>query len=333
MEIHYFQRYSLKENVVTNNTMLLIQRLYYFSQEKFGKILTKMMEKKDNDFNVNIQWFEQTRNKNSVPDAQIRQNSFNILVETKLNKNFDINQIDAHIKSFDGTDKYQIMLTLSPYEMDKNQEEEIQNMIKDKENTYHIHITFEKLIQLIDEEIDKSKDYEFYEILSDYERFCSEEGILNNAGNLLRVVPTGASFDNNIKFNIYYDKSEHGYTEHNFIGLYINKEVRKVGEIKYIVDVNLDKNEFKKIRGEGEITETIKNNIIAIINLTKETNGWNIDKEHRFFIVDRFYDTSFKKISKGGIMGKLMFNIESEVGKKVESAEELANELRGKEWT
>lgn len=333
MDIHYFQRYSKKENVVTNNTMLLLQRLYYFSQEKFCNILARLMEEKSNEFNIYIEWFEQPKFKKSTPDAQIRQNGFNILVETKLGENFDMDQIKAHIEGFESQDTYKIMLTLSPFEMKEEEEEEIKRLIKDKKNTYHIHLTFEKLIQLIDDEIDKSKDYQFYEILSDYERFCSEERILNNAGNLLRVVPTGASYDENVKYNMYYDKAQHGYADHKYLGLYINKEVRKIGEIKYIVDVDLDKNEFKKIKGNGELPEELKNNIIEMIRIAKENNGWSIEQDHRFFIVDKFYDTSFKKITKGGIIGKRIFNVKFETGKNVKNAEELAEALIGKEWT
>ncbi len=38
-EIHYFQRYSQKENVITNNTLLLFSRLYNHSPQKFNLFL------------------------------------------------------------------------------------------------------------------------------------------------------------------------------------------------------------------------------------------------------------------------------------------------------
>jgi len=37
--IHYFQRYSQKENMVTNNTMLLFSRLYHHSTNQFNQFL------------------------------------------------------------------------------------------------------------------------------------------------------------------------------------------------------------------------------------------------------------------------------------------------------
>jgi hypothetical protein len=38
-EIHYFPRYSQRENVVTNNTLLLLLRLYQYNRFKFEKFL------------------------------------------------------------------------------------------------------------------------------------------------------------------------------------------------------------------------------------------------------------------------------------------------------
>ena len=39
MKVHYFQRYSTKENVATANTMLLFSRLYSYSPNKFFDFL------------------------------------------------------------------------------------------------------------------------------------------------------------------------------------------------------------------------------------------------------------------------------------------------------
>lgn len=330
MNIHYFQRYTEKENVVTNNTMLLLQRFYYYSPDKFDKILTKLMENIDNEFNINIQWSTQLKCEKSVPDAQIRQNSFNILVETKLGRFFDINQIQRHLSSFTGKDKYEIMLTLSPKGILQEQKMQIENLMKENNKVKHIHLTFEELIQLIDDELDRNRDYEFYEILDDFEKYCSESGLLNNNENVLRVVPTGVTYYDNIKYNMYYDNKDNGYMEHAYLGLYKDKAVRQIGRIKYNVVIEIEDN--KIIKGAENLTEEIKKNILEMAKLAK-THGYSIDKNHRFFIVDKFYETNFEKITKSGIMGKRRFFIDSIIGKKVKSAEELAENLKDKKWS
>ena len=37
--VHYFQRYSQPENVVTNNTLLLLSQLYNYSPKKFSEMI------------------------------------------------------------------------------------------------------------------------------------------------------------------------------------------------------------------------------------------------------------------------------------------------------
>ena len=39
MQVHYFQRYQQKENVMTANTLLLLSRLYDYSPRKFYRFL------------------------------------------------------------------------------------------------------------------------------------------------------------------------------------------------------------------------------------------------------------------------------------------------------
>lgn len=326
MNIHYFQRFSQRENIATNNTMLLLQRLQGYSFDIFEKVLKNIIK---DDFDINITWKTQVKKDESVPDAQIRQKSFNILVETKMGREFDNSQIERHINSFDGKCDYQVMLTLSPFNMLVEQNKDIKNLVLAKENVIHKHITFDELIQTIDNELDESRDIEFYDILNDFEQFCSESFLLNNSDNVLRVVPTGLSYEDNIKYNLYYDKRENGYVPHSFLGLYKDKAVRQIGKIKYIVDVEIENG--KIIKSSQELSDGIKNNILEAVNKAHNYN-YNIETGHKFFIVDKFYETNFEKVSKFGIMGKRKFFIDSIIGKKVESAEELAELLKDKHW-
>jgi len=95
------------------------------------------------------------------------------------------------------------MLTLSPFDMEVEQKTKIDEIIKSKQvAVIHKHITFDELIQLIDNELDDNRDSEFYEILNDFEQYCSECYLLNNADNVLRVVPAGVSYEDNIKYNL-----------------------------------------------------------------------------------------------------------------------------------
>ena len=43
MQIHYFQRYHSKENVVTSNTLLMLSRLYSYDAGKFFSMLNLLV--------------------------------------------------------------------------------------------------------------------------------------------------------------------------------------------------------------------------------------------------------------------------------------------------
>ena len=43
-KIHYFQRYSSPENVVTNNTLHLLERIYSYSPEKASQLLRSRLK-------------------------------------------------------------------------------------------------------------------------------------------------------------------------------------------------------------------------------------------------------------------------------------------------
>ncbi len=72
-KVHYFQRYVQRENVVTNNTMLLFSRLYHHSPLKFKKFLESLIEF---EVEVGVNFSQQERNLSSTPDGIIAQESF-----------------------------------------------------------------------------------------------------------------------------------------------------------------------------------------------------------------------------------------------------------------
>ena len=128
---------------------------------------------------------------------------------------------------------------------------------------------------------------------------------------------------------MYYDKKENGYVPHSFIGLYKDKAVRQVGKIKYVIDVEIENDEV--VKSSQEMPDEVRNNILEAVKKAKEY-GYNIESGHRFFIVDKFYETNFEEVSKFGIMGKRKFFIDSIIDRKAKNAEELAELLKDKHW-
>lgn len=111
--IHYFQRYAQRENVVTNNTLLLLSRLHHQSTSTFEQLLGLLLD--DVEIAVGPSFRQQEgggSGKGSIPDGAIYQPSFRILVETKRTAASDADQLERHLDRF-GHEDTQILLHLT----------------------------------------------------------------------------------------------------------------------------------------------------------------------------------------------------------------------------
>ena len=171
MKIHYFQRYHAKENVATANTMLLLSRLYSYSPYKFFKFFRFLNSEYFSEaFNPEIVFTLQEKSIDSIPDATITQESFKIVVETKMSDWFYEDQLLRHLNSFNN-ETYKIMITLAPELMAEDKKENFEKTLKEynqKQNSpvIHINTTFETIANSIGEVLDE-RDYEIQAILND----------------------------------------------------------------------------------------------------------------------------------------------------------------------
>ncbi len=335
MKIHYFQRYHSKENVSTGNAMLLLSRLYHYSPSKFHAFMNSLVGDEIQHFETDVFFEMQIKSDKSVPDGQLKQNSFNIVIETKLGKNFDIAQVNNHLKAFKHED-FQIMLTLSPYPISKKQETEIRNVIEAENRARnihikHVHITFEKLITLVNDVIDY-RDFEFNDILDDFREYCSHEDLLSNRDHMMRAVTVGKSFIDNLKYKLYYDPASRGYSEHGFIGLYKVKAIMAVGKIVNIVEADEVDGQLLIKQSTFSLTLEQEQNILGAINSSK-SYGWNVEKDHKFFCVDEFVETNYVKTSKFPLQGTKFFDLNEILGAETEkTSQNIAELLSGKTW-
>lgn len=334
MNIHYFQRYHCKENVATGNAMLLLSRLYHYSPYKFNYLMTKLTASSFNDFNIGVSFNSQVKADITVPDGQIKQNSFDIVIETKLIKTFNIDQVVGHLSSFKNED-YQVMLTLSPYEMDSNQRDEIEEAVDKNNRLYnkvvkHIHLSFEELIKMIQGVIDENRDYELIDILEDYKEYCYHDRLISDRGNTIRAVTAGATFDENVTLGLYYDNADRGYSEHDYLALYKDKSILAVGKVTSIVEADIvDGNVL--VKKSISVTEEQKMKILKTAESSNE-HGWDTRSGHKFFFVDKFFRTNYLKTSKYPLQGTKLFKISEITDEKIQNVEELARMLDGKTW-
>jgi hypothetical protein len=115
--VRYFQRFSQKENVHTNNTLLLLSRTQVTDPRLLRGILGELfagLEVATEGLDVGVQFSQQTSAPDgSVPDGMLLQTSFRIVVETKRHQGFDVKQLKRHLSQF-ANETTKILLVLSP---------------------------------------------------------------------------------------------------------------------------------------------------------------------------------------------------------------------------
>lgn len=336
MKIHYFQRYHGKENVATANTMLLLSRLYSYSSDKFFRFLRS--EYFSDSFNPEIVFTLQEKSVDSIPDATIAQESFKIVVETKMSDWFYEDQLLRHLNSF-GDEKYKVMITLAPELMEAGKKNAFEEKLKEynegqKQPVIHINTTFEAMANAISDVLD-DRDYDMQDVLADYLNYCYTDELIpvSDAWKYMRMQLTGTTFDFNISSNVYYDKAERGFRAHDTLGLYKNKSVRAIGKVIARITAVETENGIAYNAEFGELTDDRKS-VIAEAMADGDLHGYDLRTiEHRYFFVEKFYETDFKKVTPRAPMGSRIFDLTQVLGTEdIPDTEELAQRLMNKSW-
>src|SRR5436309_10769179 len=117
-QVHYFPRYSQRENFETNNTLLLLHRIYDFSRFRFERMLSVLVREAITEGSevvaLGLQIKQQVGTGESVIDGYLYQDSFRIGIETKRSAaGFYADQLQRHLAGFDRS-KGGFLFLLSP---------------------------------------------------------------------------------------------------------------------------------------------------------------------------------------------------------------------------
>lgn len=310
MKIHYFQRYHAKENVATANTMLLLSRFYQYSADRFFRFIKT--EFFSDAFEPEIVFTLQEKSTDSIPDASIAQESFKIVVETKMIDWFYSDQLMRHLKAF-GDEKFKVLITLAPELMDLKKKTDFERLLKEynvtqKYPVIHINTTFEAIATAIQDVID-DKDYEMQEVLDDYLNYCYKDSliIISDSWKYMRTQLAGKTYAFNINECVYYDDIDRGFRAHDYLGLYTQKSVRAIGKVVAIITAIATEKGLDYKEEFGQLTDERKQKISKAIEDGKNY-GYVLDAT-RYFFVDKFYDTDFRKITSRAPMGSRVFDL------------------------
>jgi hypothetical protein len=304
MRISQFQKYSQRENAVTNNVLLMLSRLNDLSVNYYKSIIERLNEGNLQQYYYPQPIFtQQIGIEKGIIDGHIEVKASKIVIETKLNNKEFIGKLVKYGKCFTENSQNQLW-HLSSVKFEDNEVIEINRRLK--EEYPHLKIEFNNLLfnDLIEnlEGIyeENTHDMELRLLLDDFSNYCIGSNLISNEEYKLLFVPTGFSYNWNKKHKIYYCPTSWHSQKFKFFGLYNWKTVRTISEIETTITADYDANTGKlNIRSEGHTDEQIKRLQNGLSELGENHSGL------KYYILpeSRTYETDFRKISHGGIQG------------------------------
>ena len=141
----------------------------------------------------------------------------------------------------------------------------------------------------------------------------------------------GTTFNFNVSENLYYDNIERGFSAHDYLGLYKEKSVRAVGKIIAIITAVTTEDGIEYKAELGKLTDERKQQICKAIEDGK--NYGYVMTGERYFFVDKFFETDFKKITPRAPMGTRVFDLTQVLEtEQLPETEGIAELLKTKTW-
>ena len=289
---HYFQRYSQRENWVTNSTLLLLSRLYHFKRRYFEEAINSILDGSGAGISTAVKFDQQVggASNGNVIDGLIRQESFALAIETKLYDNQDEAQLTRHLESLRADADVKVLLALSVHHTDESLLQVVRDKITNGPKEYNdikvVSTTYEQLIEAIDAQL-TPRDSEIQDVLGDYRRLCEEQQLISMANRTLLAVAVKDSLAMNLEQELYYCPSNRNYNQtFEFIGFYHYKHLRAAGKIELAVAVDLVEGKLSYPEGKPEeITDAQEARILRTI---QGTTVYNLRTGIRFYLLTDF---------------------------------------------
>ena len=251
---------------------------------------------------------------------------------------FYSDQLMRHLKSFKD-EKTKALITIAPELMAEKKKSDFEKELK-KYNALqefpviHVNTTFEILAEAIRSVLDE-RDYEMQDVLDDYLNYCYNDSliVISDSWKWMRVQLAGTTFKFNMAKDLYYDNIDRGFRAHDYLGLYTGKSVRAIGKIRDIVTTGREGTGALTYTVEkGKLTNEMKEKIECAIADGKNY-GYEL-KATRYFFVESFFETDYKKDTSNAPRGSRIFDLTQILGMDtLPPVSEIAEELKVKTWS
>jgi hypothetical protein len=325
--VSLFPRYSQRENLATNYVLLVLRLIYEQSPALLRRVLNAFLQEGVTD-DLGVRFEQQPRRKESIPDGLVFQSPFSLQIETKMAATFDIDQLKRHLADFGAAGGKKILVALGAGEIDPHRLHEI-DLACQAESTEQLAFfarSFEDLVQAL--AIAQSTP-SLMSTVEEFKQFCNDEGLISKWRDRLDVVNAADSIERAIQDKAYFCPATGGAYSHQrceYLGLYRNKSVSRVGRLRGVVDVDLAEIPESRLlwNNSGEPAAALIGDAQRLAGVRERT------EPSRVFLVEKFLETDFKKSAPGGmVQHKRYFNVALS---NASSTEELAAWLTTKTW-
>ena len=304
MRISQFQKYTQKENSVTNNVLLMLSRLNDLNIDYYKSMIERLNEENFQQYYYPQPIFtQQVRMKKGIIDGHIEVKPSKIVIETRLNSTEFIGKLVKYGKAFNENSQNQLW-HLGTVRFEDNDVTKINERLKEDYPSLKIqfnNLLFSDLIENLEGIYEENNhDMELRLLLDDFSNYCIESNLISNEEYKLLLVPTGFSYQWNRKHKIYYCPTSWHRQKFKFFGLYNRKSVRTISEIETTIIADYDA-ESKKltVHSKGHTDEQIERLENGLRELGESLYGL------KYYILpeSETFETDFRKTSHGGIQG------------------------------
>ncbi len=328
-EISYFNDYKGKENTVTNYCGLMLKLLYQSSPVDFQECINTLCE--NAEIIVGPSFEQQVSKKKSVPDLEIRQESFIVDVETKIIDWFHGDQLANHIMGMKPNYDQKYLILLCDFEV-KDVKKDITDVeaLAKQNNVKIVLVSFELLAETLE---DACKSPSLIPIFDEFYQYLDVNKLLPKWKYILDVVNCAGTQDEIINHNVYICPDLGGQYHHKraqYFGLYKNKMVSRIYNIDAVVIVEQN-SESSSILWKREDTledqELIKT---AEDKLKLLRSDEILTRNLKVFVLSNGKEVSFEKDTYGGLYGsKIYFEFP-----KCQCIDDVENEIKQKKvWS
>ncbi len=331
-EVGFFPKYEQKENKITNYTLLMLKQLYNESPKLFQEFIVSLIKDNQNNIDVGVNFWQQKGsncdNGKSIFDGVISQSGFTIFIETKLSDWFYSEQLERHLSNIIQQEGKKIFLTLCNFDGKKSEVfEQFMKKYQDSTDVIFAYFDFGDFIDILENLKSKIKSESFLIMLDEFEDFLDSENLLPTWKYRLDVVNCAKTKEGVIANKLYCCPEPKGAYKHarsKYFGIYDNKKVDCIAEIKAVCTIDEDKN-IKISWYDNAYSEA------EILNEAKEKKIHVPYEPMQMFLLTNFKENlNFYKNSKGGMFGsKIYFNFDNTI----KDIDDLTNLLKDKTWS